>query len=380
MKHAIRYTLLLVVGGILLGGCSRKTIIPDEELKVIAREMFLTNAYMNINKVSADSLDIYTPILERHGYTQDDFFNTLANFQKRKSARLGDVMNATILDLESLSEGYQTKVHNMKFIDSLAKARCAKQVLKRENIEVLSMKDTAKLRLSIPIVGKGEYMVHYTYNIDSLDKNVRLQSEHATYNPQGKRLSLMRNNLSSSGSDNKKSYKTTIIPKAEATEYELLLADYTRREEEPHITFHSVVVTYYPPLEEALERMSYDLRIRPMICYNDTVRLRDYHNTPVPTLPADTLWVALDSMELALAERLHTKADSLATEVEKLQKELDKLNKKSIKRSEKEEERHQQEVGSLTEEIEQLTTLKEQKLQSADSLERLVLGHPITRD
>lgn len=374
MKHAIRYILLLLVGTLSLSSCSKETVIPDDELKVIIREMFLSNAYMNVNKMKADSLDIYTPILSRYGYTQDDFFFTLANFQKRKSARLGDVVNEAIIDLENLSDGYQTKVRNMQYIDSLAKAACRKRVFYCEDIEVTRMKDTAKLRLSIPIVGKGEYEVKYVYTIDTLDKNLRLQSEHATYDPKGKRLSLMRSNLSSGSA--KKLYTTTITPKPEATEYVLILADYARRDNDPHITFHHVSVEYTPPIEEALERMSYELRIKPMIYYNDSVRIRDYHNTPIPTLPTDTVWVPLDSMELALADSLHTQADSLAKQVEKLQKELGKLKIKSGDTSSKQALKGQE----LTKEIEELEDTIEQQRQSADSLEILVMGHTRKRD
>lgn len=373
MKYAIKYLILIVVGGLLLGSCSKKTIIPDDELKNIAREMFLVNAYVSSNRINTDSLDIYTPILERYGYTQDDFFNTLANYQKRKSARLGDVMNATILDMESLSEGYQAKLRNKRFIDSLAKAGCKKEIFTLDGVEVNRMKDTARLRISLPIIDKGEYVVEYSYNIDTLDKNLRLQSEHTTYDRNGKRLSLMRNNLSGGGTT--KHYSTTITPRPSAERYELLLADYTRREDEPHISFSSLRITYFPPIEEALEQMSYELRIKPMFFLDESMRFRGHYiNTPIPTLPTDTLWMPLDSIDLAQAALLYREADSLGKKAEKLNKELEKLNDK---KTTKEVTRKREE---LTGEIEALERDALQRNQRADSLEIGIFGYARERD
>ena len=92
MKHVFRYIALLATVALVAVGCSKSKIIPDRELENITREMFLVNAYAKAQRVDTDSLDIYTPILNKYGYTQEDFFNTLANFQKRKSARLSDVV------------------------------------------------------------------------------------------------------------------------------------------------------------------------------------------------------------------------------------------------------------------------------------------------
>lgn len=375
MKHAIKYTLLLLMlGALLLGGCSRKKIIPDEELSKIAREMFLTNAYVSLNKTSVDSIDMYTPILERYGYTQDDFFNTLANFQKRKSARLSDVINATITDLDNLTKGYQKRVRDLKYIDSLAKATYQKEFFVLGEVKVDRMKDTARLRLSFPIVDKGEYAVEYSYVVDTLDKNLRLQSEHATYDENGKRLSLMRNNLASGGT--KKHYQTTIVPKKGATRYELVLADYTRREEEPHISFSSLRIIYYPAVEEALEQLDYDRRIRPAIHFDEQIRFREFPFTKTPMLPTDTVWVHLDTVELAAADRHLLEADSLEEVGSKAQKELKKLKAKSQEWRRK----NGTQIDSLEHQITLLDSLRGEHIRKAEELETNVFGQPRERE
>lgn len=374
MKHAFRYTtLLLILGALLLGGCSKKRIIPDEELSKIAREMFLTNAYVNLNKVKTDSVDLYTPILERYGYTQDDLFNTLANFQKRKSARLGDVINATILDLESLSEGYQKRVRDQKYIDSLATATYQKEFFVLHSVEVNRMKDTARLRLSLPIVDEGEYVVEYSYRVVTLDKNLRLQSEHATYDADGKRLSLMRNNLTGGG--DKKHYQTTISPRKGATRYELVLADYTRRESDPHISFSSLRITYFPPLEEALAQLDYDNRIKPAIYYDEQMRFREFPFTKTPMLPTDTTWVHLDTVELAAADLHIHKADSLNTLSRKVGKELQALEK----RSEEWRRKNSSKIDSLNHQVALLDSLRQGHIECAEQLESNIFGQPRKR-
>lgn len=325
MKHAINRVVLIVALVILcLGGagCSRKTIIPDSDLERITREMFLVNAYANAEKMNTDSLDIYTPILERYGYTQDDFFNTLANFQKRKSARLGDVVEASIASLESLAEGYEQKLRNLRYVDSLAKAQCAREVLFVEHIAARKLKDTTKLQFTLPIHDSGEYVVSYHYYIDSLDKNQRLQSNHAIYNKEGIRTYLNRNNLTHEDS---LYYTTTLKPKAGAVVYRLTLADYTRREDDPHITFDSVRVVYLPPSEVALAKMDSTLRFRPMLYFNDSIRVRGYLDAVPPRLPHDTVWLRIDSVDMAHAASLRACADSLDGEGAKLRKEVERL-------------------------------------------------------
>ncbi|MBO5805858.1 MAG: DUF4296 domain-containing protein [Tidjanibacter sp.] len=328
MKYAYRYIILLAVAALALAGCSKHTVIPDKDLERITREMFLTNAVAQQQHIHTDSLDVYTPILERYGYTQEDFFNTLANFQKRKSARLSDIIESSIASLESLSEGLERKLRNLAYVDSLAKAECSKEVLWVEKIKVNGFKDTTKLHLTFPIIDRGEYVVSYNYLIDTLDKNLRLQSNHAIYDNQGRRLHLTRNNLQR---EVRKSYTSIIKPKAGAVEYRLTLADYTRREDEPHISFDSIRVVYLPPSEVALARMDSVLSFRPMLYTNDTIRAYGYLDARIPMLAHDTVWIALDSTELAEAKQLRHEADSLDGRAEEIVGEVEKLLSRSTR-------------------------------------------------
>ena len=332
MKHAIVKIFVVVCGVVAMASCSRTTIIPDKDLERITREMFLVNAYANSEKVKTDSLDIYTPILERYGYTQDDFFNTLANFQKRKSARLGDVIEAAIASLERLADGYEQKLRDLKYIDSLAKAQCREEVFFVDKIVARKFRDTTKLQLTIPIHDSGEYILSYYYYIDSLDKNTRLQSNLEIYTKEGIRTYLSRPNLTR---EDTMFYSTTLRPKKGAEELRLTLADYTRREDAPHIRFDSIRIIYLPSSEVALAHMDSVLSFRPMLLFNDSIRVRGYFDAKPPRVAHDTLWLRIDSLDMARAEGLRLGADSLDGEGEKLTKEVERLLSRGKKLREK---------------------------------------------
>lgn len=280
-------------------GCSKNKIIPDRELEHIAREMFIVNAYVGAKGVDTDSLDIYTPILNKYGYTQDDFFNTLANFQKRKSARLSDVIESTIASLESLSNGYEEKLRNLNYIDSMAKSMCSREVMFVERVRVRRMRDTARLVLSLPIVDEGEYLISYNYEIDTLDKNTHLQSTQWTETADGERNHYLRTPLIRG---ERTHYSTTLTPKKGATKYYIQLADYAKREERPYITVDSLRVVYVPTSEFALAHMDSVMRFRPAVVLADSIEVYGSLDAVVPMLSRDSL-EAMDKRAKELAEQ-----------------------------------------------------------------------------
>ncbi len=286
MKHVFRHILIVVAVALVAVGCSKSEVIPDRELEKITREMFLVNAYAQAQKLSTDSLDIYTPILEKYGYTQDDFFNTLANFQKRKSARLSDVIENTIASLESMANGYEQKLRNLNYIDSLAKAMCTKEVMSVDKIRVRRLRDTARLVLSLPIRDVGEYVIAYNYHIDTLDKNTHLQSTQWTLTKDSVRNHYLRTSLTHG---ERRTYQTTLRPKKGATEYFIQFADYAKREEKPHITIDSLRITYIPPSEEALAHMDSVISFKPNIVLADSVEVYGSLDAVIPMLSRDSL-------------------------------------------------------------------------------------------
>ena len=285
MKHAIK--IFFVVAVALWGvSCGKTTIIPDDELTNITQEMFLVNAYAAKQKINTDSLDIYTPILARYGYNQEDFFNTLANFTQRKSARFGDIIEAAISSLEWHANDYENKVRNLNYIDSLAQAMCKKEVYFAERVRVTRMKDTARLEVNVPIVDKGEYHLKYKYHIDTLDKNTLIQNVVLVVDGDEKPNYNTRNHMTR---HTPKDFFLKVMPKPGSQELRIKLADYTRKEERPYIIIDSVSVVYFPPVEEALRHMDSVMSFKPSLITCDTIDLFRHLMANPPMLSKDSI-------------------------------------------------------------------------------------------
>lgn len=155
---------------LLLSACARHKIIPDDTLAQIFHDAFLTNAYIGSEGVKTDSLRIYEPIFARYGYTTDDVHYTIGNFSKRKSARLGDVVELAIEMLEAEGKYYNREVAVLDTIDNVARRSFTRTVYADSLIRVGSLRDTARLRFSVD-VRPGEYNLSLKYLVDSLDRN-----------------------------------------------------------------------------------------------------------------------------------------------------------------------------------------------------------------
>lgn len=167
--------LRLFLGACLLlfgAACSHHRIIPDEKLALIFHDAFLANAYLGGRNVVKDSLNVYEPIFARYGYTTEDVHYTIGNFSKRKSARLGDVVERAIDMLEAEGKFYNREVAVLDTIDRVA-LRSARRVVRADSlIRVRSLADTARLSFVFD-VEPGEYNVQWRYLVDSLDRNTR---------------------------------------------------------------------------------------------------------------------------------------------------------------------------------------------------------------
>lgn len=155
---------------LLAAACARHKIIPDRELAEIFHDAFLTNAYVGDRHVNVDSLRIYEPIFAKYGYTTEDVYYTIGNFSKRKSARLGDVVEQAIDMLEAEGAYYDREVAILDTIDQVARRTFTRRVFADSSIYVGSLRDTARLRISLD-TQTGEYDIRFKYHVDSLDRN-----------------------------------------------------------------------------------------------------------------------------------------------------------------------------------------------------------------
>lgn len=170
-----RALYLLFLGAMLaMTGCRDRTIIPDDTLADIFHDAFVVNAYIGEERVNIDSLQVYEPIFRRYGYTVEDVRHTVGNFSRRKSVRLGSIVEEAISRLESESKAYGKQVVILDTIRSVA-TRTYKRVVYSDSIIVAKKRaDSTKLRIEVVPAPRGEYTVVYNYNCkDDLDEHPR---------------------------------------------------------------------------------------------------------------------------------------------------------------------------------------------------------------
>ena len=164
--------MTVVVVAFLAIACARHKIIPDDTLAKIFHDAFLTNAYLDQEGIETDTLNFYEPIFEKYGYTIEDVRFTIGNFSKRKSARLGDVVEVAIDMLEKQGKFYEKEVAVLDTIDNTAQRLFTRTIYTDSLVRIKNLKDSTKRIIVIDDLRPGEYKVAFDYKIDSLDDNI----------------------------------------------------------------------------------------------------------------------------------------------------------------------------------------------------------------
>lgn len=155
-------------------GCQKKRVIPDDTLANIFHDAFVVNAYIGEERVNLDSLQIYEPIFEKYGYTAKDVVYTVGNFSRRKSARLGSVVEQAIARLERENKYHAQRVVILDTIQNVAVRTFTRTVYKDSLIKVVKRADSTLLRVEISPICQGEYTISYKYKCEGdMKKNPR---------------------------------------------------------------------------------------------------------------------------------------------------------------------------------------------------------------
>lgn len=167
-------TLLMLT---IATSCKGPKVIPDNDLINIFHDAYIANAYIDECRIYEDSIKVYEPILQRYGYDIADLHFTLKTFSQRKSAMLSNIMRevGNRLDEESRIEAHKMKV--LDTIEHVAQRAFTRIVYSDSLIRVNTLKDTSKLRITIPDIIKAEYTVTFDYLIDTLDENRNSRAE-----------------------------------------------------------------------------------------------------------------------------------------------------------------------------------------------------------
>lgn len=253
MKKLIR--ILLLPGLVALGACAREKIIPDGELARIFRDAYLINAYTADQGIRTDSLEIYEPVFRRYGYTTEDVRNTIGNFSRRKSAKLSDVVEQSIALLEQENDYYKYEVGVLDTIDNIARRRYTRTLLSDSLIRVGTLRDTARLRLRMEDIRPGEYVVSFSYLIDSLDDNRNVRAAFWLEDAAGKHREEVSHLLRRR---QRSEIKRTL--RADTSARLLILELYRNGKplKRPDVTFHNLEIRYIPATETAVDSLYTD--------------------------------------------------------------------------------------------------------------------------
>lgn len=167
-----RRVIYAVVAAVVLAlvGCRSNKVIPDDTLAEIFHDAFLVNAYIGEERVNLDSLRIYEPVFNRYGYTAEDVVYTVGNFSRRKSARLGEVVERAISRLDKENKYHAGKVVILDTIKNVALRTFTREIYRDTLIKASKRADSTAMKLEFFPVGKGEYTIKYSYrckgNID----------------------------------------------------------------------------------------------------------------------------------------------------------------------------------------------------------------------
>ncbi len=262
MKRMFTAAIAALVA-LLWVGCSRQNIIPDSVLAQIFHDAFLTNAYLDEHRsIRVDSLRIYEPVFEKYGYTTEDVMNTIGNFSRRKSARLGDVVERAIVLLEQEGEVFNREVAVLDTINNVARRTFTHTVLSDSLIRFRRWRDTTLTNFTLP-VRPGRYTVAYDYQVGEDDANeYRLRYEmwlergESTF-----KSNLVYNTLNRySGSGVKREFRVD----STFSRLQLRLVTVREKPKQPSVTIRNLVVKYIPDTEAAVDslyRRQLDIRI-----------------------------------------------------------------------------------------------------------------------
>ncbi len=259
MKRYIYLYIMLPM--VTLVGCSRNKVISDGELAQIFSDAFLVNAYIIVNDMKLDSLNIYEPVFERYGYTTEDVQYTIGNFSKRKSARLGNVVERAIAILEEKGSQFDREIAIVDTVSAITRRMQRRDVYYRDEVFVDSQRDTINMLVTIPDIKPGDYILTFDYLVDSLDQNNGAYRTRSWFETGEK-----QNDFDRDRHDEKSSYlqrnkvlthRRTFEVDREYENMSLVLIDLLGKKKAPHIKIRDIRVSYTPTAEIS-ERETFD--------------------------------------------------------------------------------------------------------------------------
>ena len=250
---------LLLFGALLMMACNKPKEVPDKILGSIFHDAMLVNAYLQYQPgFSADSLNIYEPIFARYGYTTEDVQYTINNFSRRKSIRLSDVAEYMIGLLDEEAQSLRNQVARADTIDNVAYRCFQRKIYSDKDVVVDCDADSSRLRITIPTLGPGEYIVRGSYTLDSLDREPNRRMR-IYYEREDESQRELLNGTLQRRKEATFDQKYNIAADDSITKSIVVdMFHYSRepkRRKMPRVTIHSVEVLFSPPVQQCVDML-----------------------------------------------------------------------------------------------------------------------------
>lgn len=243
----------------LLTACGPKEI-PDDKMADIIHDVFLVNAYYNqfgSGKIRTDSVDIYAPILEKYGYTVEDFRYSIERMTLKKSSRISELIDEATADIKKESDFYTYRQRMREKVDTLIDNyyrdtvyRCPDSTWVRNT----RLKDS--LTITVP-VEKGRYTIQFNYRLEDHDREY-MAMQYTQKDSTDKSVGSSSRQFSRQEGPNKMNVQ--LETNINARELEVLLVDYPSHAEKLAVRIDSVLITFVPPIEDKRSGFWKDLR------------------------------------------------------------------------------------------------------------------------
>ncbi len=157
---SLLFTLLALP--LLTGSCKQEPqFIEQEQLRAIITEAMLTDAILNQKGYKRDdSVNYYTTILDRAGYTQEDFDHTIKEMASRKSSPLENMFTVIKEDISRAAAAAAYRSEQHRIYDSMALAYSSDTIYMNDT---LLKGYTGDFSFVIPSRGEGDYSATFDY-------------------------------------------------------------------------------------------------------------------------------------------------------------------------------------------------------------------------
>lgn len=130
MKRFPAYLVVLaLVVGLSLASCGKKErVIPKEKMAEIYAEMYVLDQWLDDNRSlrrEADTSLVYAPVLDKYGYTYDDYLNSVDVYMKdptrysRILRRTSEILGSRLTELKAEKKAQEDALKESRRLDSL---------------------------------------------------------------------------------------------------------------------------------------------------------------------------------------------------------------------------------------------------------------------